>query len=108
MGQGERPAEGGCNRSQAQNLSGGSSANPSGKQGEMGKVERGAEIANFGKPRIGSQDSDSRRSSLACRSLASSILVAPQAKIMRLKSFNAKGTGYDSDILRFPQTCTNR
>src|SRR6266568_3802737 len=99
MGQGERPAEGGCNRSQAQNLSGGSSANPSGKQGE-----RGAEIANFGKPRIGSQDSDSRRSSLACRSLASSILVAPQAKIMRLKSFNAKGTGYDSDILRFPQT----
>src|SRR5437660_10893195 len=70
----------------------------------MGKVERGAEIASFGKPRIGSQDSDSRRSSLACRSLASSILVAPQAKIMRLKSFNAKGTGYDSDILRFPQT----
>ena len=89
MGQGERPAEGCCNRSQAQNLSGGSSANPSGKQGEMGKMERGAEIANFGKPRIGSQDSDSRRSSLSCRSLASSILVAPQAKIMPLKSFNA-------------------
>ena len=27
-------------------------------------------------------------------------LVAPQAKIMPLKSFNADGTGYDSDILR--------
>src|SRR5260370_11380838 len=27
-------------------------------------------------------------------------LVAPQAKIMPLKSFNAAGTGYDSDILR--------
>ena len=27
-------------------------------------------------------------------------LVAPQAKIMPLKSFNANGTGYDSDILR--------
>jgi subtilisin family serine protease len=27
-------------------------------------------------------------------------LVAPQAKIMPLKSFNAEGTGYDSDILR--------
>ncbi len=27
-------------------------------------------------------------------------LVAPQAKIMALKSFNANGTGYDSDILR--------
>src|SRR6201981_2223577 len=27
-------------------------------------------------------------------------LVAPQAKIMPLKSFNANGTGYDSDVLR--------
>lgn len=27
-------------------------------------------------------------------------LIAPQAKIMPLKSFNANGTGYDSDILR--------
>src|SRR5207244_5103257 len=27
-------------------------------------------------------------------------LVAPQAKIMPLKSFNANGAGYDSDILR--------
>ena len=27
-------------------------------------------------------------------------LVAPQAKIMPLKSFNANGTAYDSDILR--------
>jgi subtilisin family serine protease len=27
-------------------------------------------------------------------------LVAPQAKIMPLKSFNADGTGYDSDVLR--------
>ena len=27
-------------------------------------------------------------------------LVAPQAKIMPLKAFNADGTGYDSDVLR--------
>ena len=27
-------------------------------------------------------------------------LVAPQAKIMPLKAFNANGTAYDSDVLR--------
>ena len=40
-------------------------------------------------PPIGSQDSDSPRSSPPNRNLASSILVAPQAKIMPLTSFNA-------------------